>query len=134
MEIEMDTIKIVKDYFKKFLSGNKVEAFKLLDEDITWTVKGSDNVPTVGIRKGKAEVDDFFEKFQQTFEPKEFSINHYFSEGDLVFAIGTFTHLIKDRQQLVSSDWLIEFEVKNGKITSYKILEDSYALYLAFQQ
>lgn len=125
---------IVKDYFEKFLSGNKKEAFKLLDEAVTWTVKGSGNVPTVGLRKGKKEVEDFFQKFQQTFEPKEFNINHYFSEGDLVFAIGNFTHYIKKNQRLVSSDWLIEFEVVEGKITSYKILEDSYALYLAFKK
>lgn len=132
--METETIKIVKDYFEKFLSGNKAKAFELLDDDVTWTVKGSDNVPTVGLRKGKAEVDDFFEKFQQTFEPKEFNIDHYFGKGDLVFAIGNFTHLIKTSKELVSSDWLIEFGVKNGKITSYKILEDSYALYLAFQK
>lgn len=132
--MEANNIRIVKKYFENFLSGKKEEAFKLLDENVTWTVKGSDNVPTVGFRKGKAEVDDFFEKFQYTFEAKEFNINHYFSDNDLVFAIGNFTHLIKESQQLVSSDWLIEFGVKNDKITSYKILEDSYALYLAFQK
>ncbi|ADF51632.1 conserved hypothetical protein [Zunongwangia profunda SM-A87] len=132
--METNNIKIVKDYFDKFLSGKKEEAFKLLDDKITWTVKGSDNVPTVGLRKGKKEVEDFFQKFQNTFEPQEFNINHYFSDGDLVFAIGNFTHYIKENQRLVSSDWLIEFGLIDGKITSYKILEDSYALYLAFKK
>lgn len=91
-------------------------------------------MPTVGSRTGKKEVEDFFQKFQQTFEPKEFNINHYFSEGSLVFAIGNFTHYIKKNQRSVSSDWLIEFGVTEGKIVSYKILEDSYALYLAFKK
>lgn len=28
-------IEVVKDYFEKFLSGNKEEAFKLLDDKVT---------------------------------------------------------------------------------------------------
>jgi ketosteroid isomerase-like protein len=129
-----NNIEVVKEYFKKFLSGKKEEAFKLLDDKIIWTVKGSANVPTVGLRNGKKEVENFFEKFQDTFEPKEFNINHYFMDDNLVFAIGNFTHYIKENQRLVSSDWLIEFEVIDKKITSYKILEDSYALFLAFKK
>ena len=132
--MDKSKLDLVKDYFEKFLSGNKDEAFELLDENVKWTVKGSKDVPTVGQRKGKAEVDEFFDKFQQTFEPKQFNINHYFVKEELVFAIGELTHLIKDSQRLVSSDWMIEFRVKNNKITSYKILEDSYALHLAFQK
>lgn len=131
--MDSSNIAVVKDYFQKFLSGEKEAALELLDGDISWTVRGSENVPTVGSRSGKKEVEEFFEKFQSTFEPKQFNINHYFGKGNLVFAIGNFTHYIKANQRYVSSDWLIEFSVIDGKITSYKILEDSYALYLAFK-
>lgn len=131
--METNNIKIVQDYLNKLLSGSKEEAFELVAEDAIWTVKGSDNVPTVGKRQGKQEIEVYFENFQNNFEPKEFNINHYFDKEDTVFVIGDFTHLIKKTQKLVSSDWTMEFIVKNQKITSYKILEDSYALYLAFK-
>ena len=131
--METNNIKIVKDYLDKLLAGKKEEAFEFLSEEAIWTIKGSDNVPTVGKRKGKQEIGIYFENFQNNFEPKEFNIKHYFSKGDTVFVIGHFTHLIKKNQRLVSSDWMMEFEVKNKTITSYKILEDSYALYLAFK-
>ncbi|TPN82900.1 nuclear transport factor 2 family protein [Aquimarina algicola] len=131
----MDTnnIKLVKEYLSKLLSGNMEEAFELVADEAVWTIEGSDNVPTVGKRKGKEEIAVYFENFQNNFEPKEFNINHYFETEDIVFVIGDFTHLINKTQKLVRSDWMMEYKVKDEKITSYKILEDSYALYLAFK-
>ena len=131
--METNNIKIVKDYLSKLLANNKDEAFELVAEEALWTVEGSDNVPTVGKRKGKQEIDVYFENFKNNFDPKEFNINHYFEKKDTVFVIGNFTHLIKKTQKLVSSDWMMEYKLKGDKITSYKILEDSYALYLAFK-
>ncbi|WP_437373642.1 nuclear transport factor 2 family protein [Maribacter litoralis] len=133
MKKETSNIKIIKEYLNKLLSGNKEEAFELIAENAIWTVKGSVNVPTVGVRKGKKEIAVYFENFLNNFDPKEFNINHYFKEKEVVFVIGNFTHLINKTQKLVSSDWMMKFEIKNEKITSYKILEDSYALYIAFQ-
>lgn len=131
--METNQIRIVKDYLSKLLAGNKEKAFELVAEEAIWTVEGSDNVPTVGKRNGKQEIDVYFENFQNNFEPKEFNIIHYFENEDTVFVIGNFTHLIKKTQKLVSSDWMMEYTIKEEKITSYKILEDSYALYLAFK-
>lgn len=128
----MSNEEIVKMYFGYFLKGDTVKAFELLDDNAVWLVKGSKNVPTVGSMKGKEEIVNFFQKFAQNFEPKEFNIKHYFAKDNLVIAIGDFTHFVKPTSKLVSSDWMIEFIVEDGKICSYRILEDSYALYLAF--
>ncbi|PXV66770.1 hypothetical protein CLV62_10430 [Dysgonomonas alginatilytica] len=128
----MSNEEIVKMYFGYFLKGDTAKALELLNDNAVWLVKGSQNVPTVGRRKGKDEIVDFFRKFTQNFEPKEFNIKHYFAKENLVIVIGDFTHFVKPTSKLVSSDWMIEFIVEEGKICSYRILEDSYALYLAF--
>lgn len=130
--MENKNIQLIKSYFNHFLQGETEEVFKMLSEDIIWSVKGSDNVPTVGQRKGKREIELFLSKFHANFQPKEFNIQYYFEQNDRVFAIGNFRHLVISTQSVVESDFMIEFIIKNEKICSYKILEDSYALYLAF--
>lgn len=129
----MKNIEIVKMYFEHFLKGEKEKVFEMLSNEVVWSVKGSDNVPTVGQRKGINEINTFIENFQANFKPQSFSILHYFEDDNKVFAIGNFTHFIIPTQKEISSDFMIEFIVENGKICSYKILEDSYALYLAFE-
>lgn len=128
----MNNVEIVQKYFSLFLTGNIKEAFQLIDDNAVWTIKGSENVPTVGIWKGKEEISRFFDRFSENFEPKEFNILHYFPSGDKVFVTGNFTHYVKPTEKLIISDWMIKFSVENSKITGYKILEDSYALYLSF--
>lgn len=126
-------IEIIKTYFDHFLKGDKEKVFEMLSNEIVWSVKGSDNVPTVGQRKGIEEINSFIENFQANFQPKDFNILYYFEQENKVFAIGNFTHFVIPTQREISSDFMIEFVVEDGKICSYKILEDSYALYLAFK-
>lgn len=126
-------IEIIQIYFKHFLKGEKEKVFEMLSNEVVWSVKGSDNVPTVGQRKGIDEISTFINDFQTNFQPKTFNILHYFEQGNKVFAIGNFTHFVIPTQKEISSDFLIEFILENEKICSYKILEDSYALYLAFK-
>jgi len=128
----MNNVEIVKMYFSRFLAGKTDQAVELIDENAVWKIKGSANVPTVGIWKGKEEIRSFFERFSQNFLPEEFNILHYFPADDKVFVVGNFTHFVKPTGKHITSDWLIEFSVKDNKITGYKILEDSYGLYLSF--
>lgn len=128
----MNNVEVVKNYFSLLEEGKKEEVFNLIDDNAIWTIKGSDNVPTVGIWEGKEQISCFFKRLSENFTPKEFDIKHYFSHGDRVFVIGYFTHYVKPTNKLVSSDWMIEFTLHNNKITAYKILEDSFGLYISF--
>jgi len=128
----MENVEIIKMYFSRFLAGKITEAFELIDDNAVWRIKGSENVPTVGVWQGKGEISRFFQRFSDNFVPQEFNIQHYFPADNKVFVTGFFTHLVKPTEKYITSDWLIEFSVDNGKITGYKILEDSYGLYLSF--
>lgn len=128
----MNNLEIVQNYFSLFLAGKTQEAFELISDNAVWIIKGSDNVPTVGRWEGKEQIAAFFDRFAQNFEPKEFNILQYFLADDKVFVIGDFTHLVKPTSRLITSDWMIEFSLEHGKIAGYKILEDSYGLYLSF--
>ena len=104
----------------------------MLSEDVRWQVQGAPNVPTVGILQGKEQVKAWMLNFPKHFKPLTFELDRYFESGNEVIVTGRFRHLVLSTQREVGSDLSIHFIVKNGLIHSYRILEDSYALYLAF--
>lgn len=128
----MTNVEIVQNYFSLLEKGKITEVLNLIDNNAIWTIKGSDNVPTVGKWKGKEQISIFFERFSENFAQKELDIQHYFSHDDKVFVIGCFTYYVNPTSKLISSDFIIEFTLENNKITAYKILEDSFGLYLSF--
>jgi len=122
----------VQAYFTAFLSKDLEATLAMLSEDVRWTVQGAPNVPTVGMLQGKQQVRDWMLNFPKQFKPLVFELDRYFESGNEVIVTGRFKHLVLATEREVGSELAIHFIVKDGLICSYKILEDSYALYTAF--
>lgn len=123
---------VVQDYFAAFLSGDAESALAMLSEDVTWHVQGAPNVPTVGLLQGKKQVRDWMLDFPKQFKSLALELERYFESGNEVIVTGRFKHLVLATKREVGSELAIHFIIKDGLICSYKILEDSYALYIAF--
>jgi 4-carboxymuconolactone decarboxylase len=123
---------IVEEYFKAFLGGDLEKALNMLTDDVVWHVQGAPNVPTVGVRHGKSAVRDWMVNFPLNFKPLDFELGRTFESGNEIIVTGRFRHLVLPTGREVGSELAIHFILRDGKIASYKILEDSYALYLAF--
>jgi len=123
---------VVQAYFTAFLSGDLETTLAMLSEDVRWIVQGAPNVPTVGVLQGKQQVRDWMLNFPKQFKPLVFELDRYFESGDEVIVTGRFKHLVLATEREVGSELAIHFIVKDGLICSYRILEDSYALYTAF--
>lgn len=125
---------IVQAYYAAFLSGDLESTLAMLSEDVIWNVPGAPNVPTVGTLQGKEHVKDWMLDFPKQFKPLVFELERYFESGDEVIVTGRFKHLVLPTEREVGSELAIHFIIKDGLICSYKILEDSYALYIAFNR
>ncbi|MGI2908189.1 carboxymuconolactone decarboxylase family protein [Tolypothrix sp. VBCCA 56010] len=125
---------IVQAYFAAFLSGDLETTLSMLNEDVEWHVQGAPNVPTVGTLQGKEQVKAWMLDFPNYFKPLVFEVDRYFESADEVIVTGRFKHLVLSTHREVGSELAIHFRVKDELICSYKILEDSYALYLAFNE
>ena len=123
---------IVQAYFTTFLSGDMETTLSMLSEDVQWHVQGAPNVPTVGILNGKKQVEAWIINFPKHFKPLTFDLDRYFESGDEVIVTGRFKHLVLSTQKEVGSELAIHFIIRDGLICSYRILEDSYSLYMAF--
>ena len=132
--IAKSATEIVRAYFEAFLKGDLEAALSMLTDDIQWYVQGAPNVPTVGLWQGKEQVRAWFLNFPKKFKPLAFELERYFENGDEVIVTGRFKHLALPTNREVGSELAIHFKLRGGQISSYKILEDSYALFVAFSE
>jgi len=78
-----------------------------------------------GTYQGKEGVKTFILNLGNAFDTKAFSVNNLVSEGDIAFANGKFTHIVKSSGKSFSSDWALMCVIKDDKIFEYHFYEDS---------
>ncbi len=129
-----DNTRIVQEAYAAFGRGDVQAVIDRLSDDVDWhaIIGASDTVPTSGRRVGKPAVAKFFSDlgggvdFQQ-FEPREF-----IAEGDKVVTLGHYAGTSKTTQRPFSSDWVMVFTVRNGKVVQFREFADVAAINAAF--
>jgi len=131
---EARNTQIVKDAYAAFVRGDIGAILNSLDDAVEWeAVKGAEGVaPHAGLRRGRAAVAEFFGQVADnihfdTFEPREFV-----AQGDMVVAIGRYTAKVKSTSRSLSSDWVMAFKIRDGKVVQFREWTDSARLVWAF--
>ena len=134
--LEAQNTQIVKDAYAAFVRGDIASILDILDDSVQWeAVKGTEGVaPHAGLRRGRAAVAEFFKQVNdgmtfETFEPREFV-----AQGDLVVAIGRYAGQVKATSRRFSSDWVMAFMIRNGRVVDFREFTDSAQLVRAFAQ
>jgi ketosteroid isomerase-like protein len=131
---EKENIAVVQQAYAAFQRADIAGVLALVAEDVEWEgVKGVPaSVPFGGLRRGRAQVSEFFatvgreEEFTR-FEPREF-----FAAGDRVVALGSYEARVKRTGRSFSGDWAMAFTIREGKIVRFAEYADSYGIAAAF--
>lgn len=119
---------VVKDFFAAFGSGDFNGVMNSFHDSCT-VIGIRDGKRTgsqlYGSYKGKEGVKSFLTNLGSTFDTKAFSVDHVIGEGDVAFANGKFTHVVKSTGKTFSSDWALMCVIKDDKIYEYHFFEDS---------
>lgn len=122
----------VKQFFSALGEGNLEEALEAVHEDAVFSAPGPDTVPIYGDFHGKQGVIRFIEILGELFDTEAFEIYDARESGDYVFAIGLMKHRVKKTGKLFECEWALVCRIKDGKIISYKMFEDTAALENAY--
>ena len=125
--------RVVQHFLNMVFTHDVDKALDMLTDDIVLHVQGAPNVPTVGIQHGKGQVRSWLELFGLNFRPLYCKAYRFFESGDEVVFIGGFRCLVLSTGNEVSSEFAAHCVIRGGKVAAYKFLQDSYALYRAFQ-
>lgn len=130
---EMTPGQVVQHYLDTFFKKDVEKTLECLTEDVVWKVQGAADVPTIGLRHGREEVRAWMALFPVNFEPLEFHVERTFESYDQVVITGSFKHRILSTGKVFVSDFAAIYSVRDGKVSAYNFIEDSYALWRAFQ-
>src|SRR5262245_55239031 len=121
------------DRFFAALGSNGAEAtLKLVAPDATFEAQGPSTVPIYRRFEGHDGVRCFIVALRELFDTERFEIRQSTQSGDIAFAYGYMQHRVRRTGQVFHSEWALYCEVRDGRIRTYKMFEDTAALAAAY--
>jgi len=120
-------IEIAKDCYAAFQRGDVAGILSALAGDVEWTTPGN-AIPTAGTRRGPAEVGRFFEIVGSTWNFTSFEPREYIASGDTVVVIGSYAAIARPTGKTVSSEWVMVWKMRNGKVAYFREFTDTEAM------
>ena len=132
---EAENTQLIKDAYAAFQRSDIAAILNLCDENVEWQgVIGTEGVlPQSGLRRGHAQVAEFFKQVAETTDFVSFEPREFVAQGDKVVALGSYSAKMKPSGQSYSSDWVMLFTVRNGKVAAFREFSDSAQLVRAYK-
>jgi uncharacterized protein len=119
-------VAFVQSLYAAFKRGDIATIVKGLAADVDWEVNGRrKDYPLLGIWKGPAEVQKFFQGVAEHEEATAFLPRDFFAAEDRVFVLGHYSWKIRKTGRAVASDWVHVFTIRNGKVVKFKEFNDT---------
>lgn len=118
---EAQNTKLVQDAYTAFSRGDIASILAVVDDGVVWqgTIGATADVPTAGIRHGKAEVADFFRQVGEHITFSRFEPQSYVAQGDRVVALGHYTGKTSVGGDF-DSDFVMVFTVRDGRLVQFQ--------------
>jgi ketosteroid isomerase-like protein len=126
------TTTIVEDFFTALGSGNEDAALGLVTADATFEAQGPPTIPIYGRFEGHDGVRDFVATLREMFDTERFDVRQSTQSDGLAFAYGYMQHRVRNTGRVFRSEWALYCELREGRIRTYKMFEDTAALAAAY--
>ncbi len=124
---EINHLEIVQQCIADFSSGNIPGVLDVLTKDVQWTDPGNVADLYVGLRSGKAAVEDFFSKLTQHLNMTQFVVDDYIAKGKKVVANGHCSGTALATGKSFATDFSATWRVnKKGKVNRHQLHLDTY--------
>ena len=131
---EQDNLQTVRTIYAAFGRGDLLELLSMLSETVEWRAGGeSGALPYAGVRRGLAEVAEFFRILNDTVKFEELRSDEFVSQRDKVIAIGHDRRRIKGATQTIENDWVIVWTLgRDGKVIKFHAHDDTATIAAGF--
>lgn len=98
-------------------------------DDVDWFIAGDvDTVPWIGRKCGRAGVTEFYRQLQDLVVAERFAIRAILAEDERCVVLGDLVTLVRATGRRIESEFAFDIEVRDGLITRYHMLEDTWAV------
>ena len=128
-----DNVRLIRDCFDAFGRGDAGFIVARVSNDVDWRHAGGPEIPYGGDYRGRDGVGDFFTRIGAAVDLLTWEPKHVLPAGDEVVATGHWTGKAKPTGRTFAADWAMVFGVRNGEITSFRVVEDTARVAAAFR-
>ena len=119
---------LVQGVYDSFFKGDLEGVIARFDDNIEWRTPGASDLPTAGVRRGRAQVRDFFQLLSTLFDFEDFKIETLVADGDRVVALGSETIIMKGTGSRIPMSWAHVYTIRNGKVVVFDEYLDTAAV------
>ncbi|MEQ9618974.1 MAG: nuclear transport factor 2 family protein [Deltaproteobacteria bacterium] len=123
----------VEKFFSGIGGGNMDEILEAVHKDAVFEAQGPGTVPIYNTFHGKEGVTEFVRILGELFDTEDFKVYVTAPHEDYIFAYGLMKHRVRATGKIFECEWALVCKIKEGKIISYKMFEDTFALERAFK-
>jgi uncharacterized protein len=120
-----DNVQVVRQAYQSFQTGDIPGVLGLMSSDVEWQLPRMGNIPISGLRRGNAQVAEFFSTLANDQEPIVFEPRDFVAAGDRVVALGHYKWTVKKTGKQFESDFAHVFTVRNGKVVRFQEFLDT---------
>ena len=130
-----DNVQVIRNVFDAFGRGDPATIVASVSPDVYWLHPGGADVPYAGAYRGREGVSQFFARIAASVEVTRWEPKHVLAAGsDEVVATGAWSGVAKPTGKSFASDWGMVFALRDGRITSFRVVEDTERLSAAFRR
>ena len=112
-------VEIIQHAFADFASGKINKIIDNCTNDVLWILPKNPGVPITGTFEGKDELLNFFELLAENVDYSNFEPKEYFSDKEVVIALGHQSGKVKKTGKTFDHDWCMVFRLRAAKIYHY---------------
>jgi uncharacterized protein len=130
---DQENLQTIHEVYGDFGRGDIPAVLKTLTQDIEWFTPGPPAIiPYAGERTGPEQVAQYFAEFGSAIEMTAFEPRQFFAGDDQVVVLGHYSARVKATGNVIESEWVHAFTLRDGKIAKFRGYEDSAAVVAAF--
>lgn len=119
-------IKTIEGVYDAFARGDVAAIQDVVTDDVDWaTETTSSAAPWYGVKRGKAEVGEFFSAFASTMEVEQFTPFSFAANDNEVLTVVRFRVKARATGKTAAMDLHHYFVFRDGKIAYYRGTEDT---------
>ncbi|MDP1748354.1 MAG: nuclear transport factor 2 family protein [Reyranella sp.] len=128
-----DKVKLIRDCFDAFARGDAAFIVARVSDDVDWRHSPSPEIPYAGAYKGPQGVGQFFTRIGEALDVTSWEPRRVIEAGEDVLATGAWSAKAKPTGRSFAAEWAMVFGFRDGRISSFKVYEDTAVVAAAFR-
>jgi ketosteroid isomerase-like protein len=125
---EQQNVSLIQKMFDAFGRGDVQTILENCAVDCEFYCPGPTIIPYTGTKKGRAEIQTYFDAILGTQSNQDLRIDQIVAQGDTVVAIGLYKSSVKSTGKAIESPVVLTFEVRDGTVRRHMSLGDTAAV------